>query len=118
MREPRVKEQIASLRQMLSETNKGELEWAETGSERVYTCVVGSNEALLERDEDSLIVLRFMTKDRPDWTVRLRQLAPGADPSEEETSRDALLALLFDRVELRVNPDGGGSAMTNFFRGR
>lgn len=118
VREPRVREQITSLKQMLAETDKGELEWAETGSEGVYTSIVGSNEALLERDEDGLIVLRFMTRDRPDWTVKLCQLAPGADPSEEEVSRDAFLALLFDRVEMRVNPGGGGNAMSSFLRGR
>ena len=116
MHEPRLSEQITSLHQVLSDTRKRELHWTETGTEGTYTSTVGRESALLFRGDDGLIVLQFMTSDRPDWTVRLSQLGDEAHPTDEETVRDGLLSLLFDKVEDLTHPERSQNSMARFTR--
>jgi hypothetical protein len=111
---PKVRDQLQAIRQVLFETRKRELEWSETGTEGQFTSRVGRDQALLGRDDDGVVVLQFMTEGRPDFTVRLEQLGPDAQATDEELSRDGLLELLLNNVENQVHPHGGENAMSRF----
>jgi len=116
MREPKLRDQIQSVRQILADTRKGELRWTETGERESYKAIRQHDGAQLERDDDGMLVIRFMTDDRPDWAVTIRQLGGDAEPTIDEDARDGLLLLLWDAVEKQLGPEHTDSMLR--FAGR
>lgn len=114
MPEPKIREQLSAIRQVIADTRKGELSWTATGRENFFASRVGRDQSLLGREDDGLIEIQFMTDDRPEFTVRLAQLGASAEPTNDELSRDGLLSLLFDEVQRYVNPGDGENAMRRF----
>lgn len=105
MREPRIRDQLAAVRSILRDTRKRELEWTWTGdeeSEGSYTSKRDTDVATLDRTEEELVRLRFLTADRPEWSVEIIQLGSATEPSKDEEDRDGLLALLYDLVSQQV----------------
>jgi len=116
MREPKLRDQINSIRHLLADTRKGNLEWQMTGVEDSYNALRGDDSAVVEKDAEGLVVLRFMTVDRPEWAVTLRQLGLEAEPSMEEENRDAMLSLLWQAVSSQLEEKQSDS-MNRFTQG-
>jgi hypothetical protein len=97
-------EQVHIVRDLLSQTQAGKVEWSSTGEVGTYRSTRQRAVAVLDRvgsGPTARVRVRFSTPGHRTFDTTIEQILPEADPFPEEQALDSFLEFLYRLVDAR-----------------